>query len=235
MDIAAVGQNDRVVVVLTVTADLGPQRPGHGRRSDPGGLRDRESEYLGEWRGDRFRLARCRAGRGPHRSPHRPLRCGDRSRRRRSAAVQCRLRHARGFARRLSPSPARRSRICTGPICGRAPRPGLSRWSARRGRRQEQSARVRRHDPGTQALAARCRDRRRCRVRASPPAWLGSASRSSVTSRRACRRRRILPLSRHRRLSWIATGGCSARSRSPTAAGGCRSPRRMSINGSSTC
>ena len=47
-DIATVQQNDRFVVELI--GDLGPllRRPHHGGRSDPGRLRDREPEHLGE-------------------------------------------------------------------------------------------------------------------------------------------------------------------------------------------
>ena len=123
VDIATVGQNDRFVVVLTVTADH--DYGGHIMVVDPipAGFEIENPNISASRRHVVLRLAVDRH-RQPHRGAHRPLRGGARPRRRRldsSSASPTRCARCR---RACSPSRRRRSRTCTGRSSTRAPATG---------------------------------------------------------------------------------------------------------------
>ena len=104
-------QNDRFVVVLTVTADRARFRPVRGGRSAAGRVRDRKPRPRGVRRHRRSLLADGRQS-GPRGSAHRSLhgRASTTPRRRRASRRPIwsgRCRRAR------SPCPAQRSRTCT--------------------------------------------------------------------------------------------------------------------------
>ena len=238
-DIATVAQNDRFIVVVTVTATERPRGQGAGGRSDPGRFRDREPEHLGERRHVQLWLAEVGTRRGPHRGAHGPLRRRvqpDSQAIRSNSASPTRAGGVAGQFRAAR-------RVGRGHVPARAfaptAAPARSKSSARRARRREDAAPPFRRKPA---------DDTRCRLAAaiatlgirlssdavttcvaavalSPvSAVIGFASRHPPIERpcRPCPRRR-----RSRPRPWCSTGttGCSGRSPSPTGAGGCRSTK----------